>query len=286
VKVDSVSGGPGLILPGDRVDVLVHLKRNSQDIHETSTRTFLQNIQVFAVNDIVNTERDPESKDKDKRISAQTISLLVTPAQGARLMLATEMGSVRLVMRSPEEEGEANTGNSNVKDLTGEPQSGKPEKETLTAPEVDKTPTKSNAVTDFLKNMKTQLDKPKAAVPNETWTMLVLQPNGINEVVLEADKSSNAAKTPQGGWRLLRSNLIGSGSNGNPQPPAPITNTPTTTQPDPPAPNPPTPDPTANPTPDPQADPTPSDPNSITQDPKVNPIRSTLAARQNSSAVN
>ncbi len=53
VQVDSVSGS-GLILPGDRVDVLVYLVSNSQNaITETSTRTVLQDVKVFAVNDVV-----------------------------------------------------------------------------------------------------------------------------------------------------------------------------------------------------------------------------------------
>ena len=48
VKVDNVSGS-GLILPGDRVDVLVYLVGNSQrDVVETSTRTVLQDVKVFA----------------------------------------------------------------------------------------------------------------------------------------------------------------------------------------------------------------------------------------------
>ncbi len=52
VKVD-VNSGSGLILPGDRVDVLVHLQEQpGRHIDGTGTRTFLQNVKVFAVNDI------------------------------------------------------------------------------------------------------------------------------------------------------------------------------------------------------------------------------------------
>ena len=75
VQVDSVSGST-LILPGDRVDVLVYLVGNAQHgIPETSTRTVLQDIKVFAVNDVVDMD-----KDKEKSISSKTISLLATPA--------------------------------------------------------------------------------------------------------------------------------------------------------------------------------------------------------------
>ena len=116
VKVDSVSGS-GLILPGDRVDVLVYLVGNSQrEIVETSTRTVLQDIKVFAVNDVV----DLENKDsKDKSISAKTISLLVTPAQAAKVTLASEMGKIRLVMRGPEDNAHAEDASAKPEELLG-----------------------------------------------------------------------------------------------------------------------------------------------------------------------
>ncbi len=95
VKVDRVSGS-GLILPEDRVDVLVHLIRNPpRGILKTSTRTILQDVKVFAVNDIVETEGQD-----DKTITAQTISLLVKPEHAQLVMLAEELGKIRLIMRS------------------------------------------------------------------------------------------------------------------------------------------------------------------------------------------
>ena len=57
IRVDAVSGGANLILPGCRVDLLVHLAKNvGRGIHETTTRTILQDIKVFAVNDVVTIE--------------------------------------------------------------------------------------------------------------------------------------------------------------------------------------------------------------------------------------
>jgi pilus assembly protein CpaB len=99
VKVDKVSGA-GLILPGDRVDILLNVRRNpSLGIVKTATRTILQDVKVFAVNDVVETE----SQD-DRTITAQTISLLVTPEHAQTLMLAEELGNIRLIMRSPEDD--------------------------------------------------------------------------------------------------------------------------------------------------------------------------------------
>ena len=118
VKVDLVSGGSSLILPGDRVDVMVHLVRDpSRDIKETVTRTILQDIKVFAVNDVLDLEKD---KDGSKSIAAKTISLLVTPEQAAIVMLATQMGIVNLVMRSPETEEQTANAEARPAELFGE----------------------------------------------------------------------------------------------------------------------------------------------------------------------
>ena len=101
VKVDVVSGNSGLILPGDRVDVLVHLLPNHDGgINEPTARTLLQFIKVFAVNDVLNLE----GLDRDKSIAAKTISLLVTPEQAQKVTMASEMGQIRLVLRSPEDD--------------------------------------------------------------------------------------------------------------------------------------------------------------------------------------
>ena len=104
VKVDDVSGS-GLILPGDRVDVLVHLQDRTGDMPqptaERSTRTFLHNVKVFAVNNVYSRESNGETV-----ITAKTISLLVTPQQAELVTMASEMGRIRLVMRSADDETE------------------------------------------------------------------------------------------------------------------------------------------------------------------------------------
>jgi len=98
VRVDSVSGGSGLVLPQDRVDVVVYVKDDQlgakQGIH-----TVLQNVKVFAVNDTV--DIDPSAPQTS--MNAQTISLLLTPKEAKKAMLATELGKIRLVLRGPED---------------------------------------------------------------------------------------------------------------------------------------------------------------------------------------
>lgn len=118
VKVDAVSGSSGLLLPGDRVDVLVQIQANpSRGINETSARTILQDVKVFAVNDTFRREH----KDKDEEaITAKTVSLLVKPDEAELITLASELGAVRLVMRSTEDDSIAETGGAGVHRLLGQ----------------------------------------------------------------------------------------------------------------------------------------------------------------------
>ncbi|HEX3654741.1 MAG TPA: Flp pilus assembly protein CpaB [Pirellulales bacterium] len=124
IRVDAVSGAASLIKPGDRVDVLVHLQENpSRGITKTTTQTFLQHIKVFAVDDVFRRDVDGAAT-----VAAKTVSLLVTPAQGELVMLATELGTVRLAMRSANDEEDAETTPKSFADL-GAGTSGQPGKD-------------------------------------------------------------------------------------------------------------------------------------------------------------
>lgn len=115
VKTDSVSG-TGLIVPGDRVDVLVFLNKNpNTGVHETSARTILQDIKVYAVDATYVGKQDSDGT----LISGKTVSLLVTPPQAEKVTLATEMGSIRLIIRSPADNSETNTEGASVADIYG-----------------------------------------------------------------------------------------------------------------------------------------------------------------------
>jgi pilus assembly protein CpaB len=95
VRVDAVSGLAGLVKPGDRVDVVVHIRENpSLGLTSPKTVTFLQNLKVFAVDDVFNRNNDGQ-----QAVVAKTISLLVTQNQANMLTMATELGTIRLSMR-------------------------------------------------------------------------------------------------------------------------------------------------------------------------------------------
>jgi len=185
VKVDTVSGGSGLVLPGDRVDLLLHVSENqSRGIATTTTKTILQEIKVFAVNDVY------ERVNGEKRITAQTISLLTTPEEAELVTLATNMGTIRLVLRSASDDSRAETAgitpaellqglglgdSSDTKTPSGD--SGNTGLDLLallkssTAPAPDTTPT---------------FGFPQI-VPKKEWKVVVIEADQVREVVLTDD---------------------------------------------------------------------------------------------------
>ncbi len=169
VKVDDVSGS-GLILPGDRVDVLVHSQdSHGQNASRTGTRTFLHNIKVFAVNNVYSRESNGEAV-----ITAKTISLLVTPQQAEMVTLASEMGRIRLVMRGPDDESPSDTKGITPGELFGEDE--KPHADSPLAPNAPAQPLAIAA----------KESHPEPAAPNKNaWKMVVIEGHAMREIHFE-----------------------------------------------------------------------------------------------------
>jgi pilus assembly protein CpaB len=96
VSVESVVGG--LVQPGDRVDLLVFL-RKSAEVPETGTRTILRDVNVFAID--AETERRVDAEGQARAV--RTVSVLVKPEQAEKVMLASELGQLKLSLRRPDE---------------------------------------------------------------------------------------------------------------------------------------------------------------------------------------
>jgi pilus assembly protein CpaB len=105
VPVTMTKTHSGLILPGDRVDVVVtytmhHVtagQMNSQVGEIRKAKTILQYLEVFAT-DNVRLSGAPNGDNKE--VSAKNISLLVTPDQYNLLMLAETKGAISLALRN------------------------------------------------------------------------------------------------------------------------------------------------------------------------------------------
>ncbi|MEX2137655.1 MAG: Flp pilus assembly protein CpaB [Pirellulales bacterium] len=117
VHADAVSAVGNLIQPGDRVDVLVYLKSNFKGgTQDAGTTTILRDIKVFAVND----QWRPGDDGGGEPIPVKNVTLLLTPEQVEKLTLATELGKVSLVLRSPDDKLNAGVSQGTTrKDLFG-----------------------------------------------------------------------------------------------------------------------------------------------------------------------
>lgn len=93
VKVDNVSGLAGLVRPGDRVDVLATLSADNQ----AYTILPIQDVEVLAVNKYM----DPNLNPAEKQFEISTVTLAVQYNDAKPLMMATQMGAIRLLLRSP-----------------------------------------------------------------------------------------------------------------------------------------------------------------------------------------
>lgn len=198
VRVDAVSGTGSLILPGDRVDLLVYLTRNpAHEIHEAQTRTVLQDVKVFAVNDAF--QRDPG--DGEASIAAKTISLLVTPQQAEKVTLASEMGSVRLILRNDADSDISETDGTQTSDVLGvasshsdrESEKKKPESaQPVQAPSKIGDATKS--LLDFIKDRQ----KLQAQAPTEVrgpWKIKLLKGGQVEEVSIDGEGATQVLST-------------------------------------------------------------------------------------------
>jgi pilus assembly protein CpaB len=126
VRVDPLSGSSNLILPGDRVDVLVYRNPGAADAHATAAKIVLQDIKVFAVDTQTESEFTATKDEHTQPLTAKTISLLVTPQQAVVLHAAQEIsGTLRLVLRNPEDDAMVVDRGATLSDIFGSEEEGK-----------------------------------------------------------------------------------------------------------------------------------------------------------------
>jgi pilus assembly protein CpaB len=99
--VDQVSGVAGFITPGNKVDVV--LTAQPPGFKERMSKIILQDVPVLATGQII--EQDPEGKP----VVVPTVTLDVTPEDAERLALASDQGTIQLILRRAGEKGEVRT---------------------------------------------------------------------------------------------------------------------------------------------------------------------------------
>jgi pilus assembly protein CpaB len=93
VRVNDVIGVAGFTTPGTRVDVLVTLNRGDVSI----SRAVVSNVQVLTAGTLFDQE---QSKD-GKAIPSAVVTLMVTPDDAERIVLAQNSGAIMLTLRNP-----------------------------------------------------------------------------------------------------------------------------------------------------------------------------------------
>lgn len=106
VAIDNVSGVSGHIQVGDRVDVAATMDVPLGDAVdkniETCTVLTLQNIEVLAVG-----ENSLGDAGKKAQVESKTITLAVSVDEAQRLIMASERGTIRFLLRPATEKGTA-----------------------------------------------------------------------------------------------------------------------------------------------------------------------------------
>jgi pilus assembly protein CpaB len=98
VRVDDVRGVAGFILPGDFVDVVL-IKTDDEHVRrENYSEMLLQRVKVLAIDQLA-------SERQEQPTVAKAVTLEVTPEQAQRILLATNVGKLSLILRQPEEAG-------------------------------------------------------------------------------------------------------------------------------------------------------------------------------------
>jgi pilus assembly protein CpaB len=98
VRVDDVRGVAGFILPGDYVDVVL-IAEGGAAKRENYSEILLQHVKVLAVDQLA-------SERQEQPTVAKAVTLEVTPEQAQKVLLATNIGKLSLILRRP---AEANT---------------------------------------------------------------------------------------------------------------------------------------------------------------------------------
>ena len=117
VPFSEVMGAGGLVVPGDRVDIMVHTQYEKlfgpEDTIPTGEGgraivvTVLQDVLVLAVGQsftsATDAGRDPatlRSETAEAQPSARSVTLAVTPAQAQKMFFASQEGRLGLAMRA------------------------------------------------------------------------------------------------------------------------------------------------------------------------------------------
>ena len=116
VKTNEVVGVAGFVIPGTRVDVLVTVRKGSDD--EPVSRAVVSNVQVLTSGSRFDQE---QARADGKPMQATVVTLLVTPEDAERISLAANEGQITLTLRNPLDVAPTTTSGVKMANLLGAP---------------------------------------------------------------------------------------------------------------------------------------------------------------------
>jgi len=107
IPLSETQGVAGLVLPGDRVNVML---TRTLEKDESYTDTLLQDVRIIAVDQVVDQRTD-------KPVAIRSATVEVMPQDAKRVALATTLGSLSLMLRRAGEQSAGAVGRISAKDL-------------------------------------------------------------------------------------------------------------------------------------------------------------------------
>lgn len=114
VRVNEVVGVAGFVTPGNRVDVFVTLRQNDA----TVTKVVVSNAQVLTAG----TKYEQDKSKTGEAMPSSVVTLLLSPADAERVVLAANEGQVMLALRNPLDVDPTSTAGTRLSSLYGAPE--------------------------------------------------------------------------------------------------------------------------------------------------------------------
>ena len=111
VRVNEVVGVAGFVVPGTHVDVCVTMREGN----DSTTRVVVSNVQVLTAG----TRYDQEKSKNGEPIPTSVVTLLLTPEDAGRVVLATTSGQLMLTLRNPLDQEPTSTAPTRTATLFG-----------------------------------------------------------------------------------------------------------------------------------------------------------------------
>lgn len=139
LRSDEVMGVAGFLFPGSHLDVLVTYHTDKSP--EPTTLTVLQDAEVLAAGQKV--QPDPDGKP----VTATVVTLLLTPQDAQRAVLASTQGAIHFVLRSGSDKARVQEASLSLSQLAGSPSKRADE---VTGPRVAKARVQPTAPPQFV----------------------------------------------------------------------------------------------------------------------------------------